>query len=652
MTLIDASGIKKGSEDAASNVVPYNELRTSWKRDDAYYNWYAKHLQEIHADETDPERGETDEVYEDLFITLDDPYGAADDVASVLISKYNRLDAIITSIQNGEDEDEIFHQLDNGEAYCVDTTDRIEQANGLFSSALTLYQFLYNNPEIEEEYGDTTDREKLVRVLAVAERKAQRKIIATYRDEFGKYLSSPHYKQHFVDFLEGGVQELFEGKDILPTHLATLAVQPHDKDRHLDLKVDYEGGDDPWAWFFKEVTAAGSVFDEVLSKSIDLDEVKQSILDGKVGFKLSRRFIKCLNTSLKALAKYVVREEKVTLLLKYVKAFSYRNQPVLQVRTAEINSKLKGGLTLDLNKMIERERLVANKRGRVGTDRVRIRTGRTMDYTKAVAVGKEVEVMAHAQGYESERMLHSVLKHPKFIAFLAGLELVNACSNLRKFTKENSLKNSIGLFGSAAHLSSASSAYVEAKIAQGVYNVSEGSSLRITKFSKVAGFVGSGVSVAMCTWDSVDRFQSRDYDASLVWGLTGVVSGILWVDGVFAYAGGAALLGFWPTLILSALFFGGMFLAIYLTDNPIEKYLKNNAFNSTDQMRLSPETPFYYIRAMIDNKARLVPDRFKIWRDFQRAASDLYDLLIAYKVDDDIVSYHKRKLPGGGPYGS
>ena len=58
MTLIDASGIKKGSEDAASNVVPYNELRTSWKRDDAYYNWYAKHLQEIHADETDPERGE------------------------------------------------------------------------------------------------------------------------------------------------------------------------------------------------------------------------------------------------------------------------------------------------------------------------------------------------------------------------------------------------------------------------------------------------------------------------------------------------------------------------------------------------------------------------------------------------------------------
>ena len=571
-------------------------------------------------------------------------------MASVLISKYNRLDAIITSIQNGEDEDEIFHQLDNGEAYCVDTTDRIEQANGLFSSALTLYQFLYNNPEIEEEYGDTTDREKLIRVLAVAERKAQRKIIATYRDEFGKYLSSPHYKQHFVDFLEGGVQELFEGKDILPTHLATLAVQPHDKDRHLDLKVDYEGGDDPWAWFFGEVTAAGSAFDEVLSKELDLDTVQQSILSAKAKFKLSRRFIKCFNTTLKALAKYVVRQKEVTVLLNYLVAHNVKGEPVFFARPSELSKAASPGWKVDINQMAKNHRLIAYENGRYtsSTDRIRIRSGRTAEQTRKMAASHRIRVPIRADSNNLEKWIKDMIEHSRFKAFLVGLELVNAAVNFRKYAHEDSSKNILSGVGSLAHLMSASSAYAEVKMSQGV--IQSGRRLiGVTRgFTRVVGFVGSGISVTMCVWDSIESFQARDYDASFAWGLTGVVSGILLANGVLASsaasgtAAAGGFLGFWPTIVLSALFFGGTFLAIYLADTPLEKFLKNNVFNKqSGPLRYSPNTPFWYIHAIDDQKHLLVPGKFKDWRNFQRAAEDLYDLLMSYRVSDKILNYHQ-----------
>ncbi|MFL0090644.1 hypothetical protein V3A08_03330, partial [Tenacibaculum maritimum] len=183
--LIDCSGIKKGAEQEHKHVIPFKDVRAVFPKGHPRAIPLQQMLHQIHADEKKQDEKGANEIFEDLFVTLHDPIGCANDIGEVLITKHRKHEALITSIQTGEDEALILDRLEKGEKRSEVFSKYEEQVGGLYATALNTYHLIYDSREKEKEYGDTTDKNKILKILAVKERKQKRKDIAKIRDDFG-----------------------------------------------------------------------------------------------------------------------------------------------------------------------------------------------------------------------------------------------------------------------------------------------------------------------------------------------------------------------------------------------------------------------------------------------------------------------------------
>lgn len=84
----------------------------------------------------------------------------------------------------------------------------------------------------------------------------------------------------------------------------------------------------------------------------------------------------------------------------------------------------------------------------------------------------------------------------------------------------------------------------------------------------------------------------------------------------------------------------GLGLAIYFTDTPLERFLKNSILNSEHTLQSESEAPYLYIKKIYELRDTIVEDNFEVWRDFNKASQMLYDLLISYRVKDEVMQFH------------
>jgi hypothetical protein len=646
MQTVNCIGLEVGCSPESDEVVSYKDVKVVSFKDHLKRREFRSDLREIHVDEKEQTDEGDNSFYEDMFVTLNDPIGCANDIGSVLVTKHQKHEAIIESIQTGESEENIFARIEKGEYRSSTFSDYEEQVSGLFSTALTTYQLIYNDEKMKEEYAETTDKDKLLKILAVKERKESRKLISEIRNDFGTFLSNDYYKGYLPLYTNGGNQAVFEGNYTVASHLEVLSIHPHDRDRHLDLKKDYTGKEDCWKDFYtKTLESDDDEISKLLSKEIKLEDLQETILDITKGFSLSKKFIDTLKSITESYAKYVTSESNFEVVLKYVKSFKYQNEIVVQVKRNELeNSISRKGFFLNMTKWVEEDQL-ANYRS--GHRHIRIKASALETTPEEIVTNKRFEVPIKGSGNKASEWITKALDHPKFRAFMAGLEVISTAVSVNKLSSQSNIKNGIDTTGGVLSLISASTSYAEAKMLTKGGEKSVSAVRSVGNLSKITGFVGSGIGVTMCVWDSIETYQARDYDASLTWAITGALSAVLLADSVVAFATGAAFgfLTFWPLAILFVLVLVGVALAIYFTDTPLEKFLKNNVLGSEHQLASGNEAPSVYIKKIYDERNRLVESDFKDWRDFKKASQLLYDLLVSYRVKENITQFFYEDKP-------
>ena len=668
MKLIKCDPLKKDEERTPSEnyelaPVPYYKAYAVYAdKQDIRIRDMHQTLEDIHLDEKKEDKNGNNDEYQDLFFVLDDPLGMAQDVADVLNVAHDKHRATVESMQTGESEAAIFNRLQTKPDAISKfiTTEYGQQANALFTNALTLYNFIHNtNKDIKDKFEDDVDFDKINKILGFEYRAKQRERIATVRNDYLEIIKSEYYKTAFVDGLRGSDQDTFESRSIIASQLSLLTEHPQHKDRFIDPNYQYKGNKD--TGFENFITNSVNNNDEhyqLFSKEINIDSLTQSTIALKSGFKLSRRAIKSLKDVTTAYTRQAYLVKDTEILSKTIKAFKDSNGWNIKINTNALDKALAETNSGLFPLLLEKEGVLFGEKGKI----LKIRTSKHI--AKQAAKTKSLTLQTQGLGSKTSKLLKEILDSPHFRKWMAGIELVNTIIKVKSFYNKDSLKNFIGLTGSTASLTSAVLSYKEASLK--VAGASDDIIITIGRVGRVAGLVGSSISAGMCFVDMTASFKVNDNDTAVVWGLTGLVSTALFIEGIAytvswntlvtssglaAGAGATGILSGGLTIVLSIAYFGGIALAIYLTDTPLEKFIKNNILSKENPWNSKTTVPYVYVKELEANKNDLVDNEVSRWRDFIVASDDLYDLLISYKVEierSNLVDLEKKNNPSWG----
>ncbi len=631
MKKVVCTGFEKGASTPYSNVYPYHEIIAGFTANEKPQEvWFEQKLSHIEADEEDSLR--PDNLLEDMFIVLDDAIGCAEDISAALSKEYIRLDALVESLQTGENPDTIFDRMLCDEEREHPFNEEEKQLNALFSNALTIYQLLYNQED--DKYHETTDKARLMKVLGVAERKQQKKVIEAIRNDFGRLMNNDYYDDCLEHFLKDKEHTCFEGKSILAKHLSLLSVNPWDIDRCLDLKKDYQPESEYWIKCFNDILCNGAK-GAILGYIIDIDLFPESYFDHVDTFVISRRFIRVLEGILDAFAKHATREGNFEIILNYFKILQYRGEASIQVnKSALFDHLMRLNLDFDIKAKIEQGKVLTNKTGQPGKKYIRLSTNKNDIRVKHIEANTaRITLKAEKKGNKASKVIMQVLNSPRFRAFMMGLELVNVSVGVDKFSRSRSTKNLVATVGAVSHLTSAAADYRIAKLAHRKSVRKSSEKGKLATLSRKALWLGSAINITISIWDAVESYRLRDYDAALAFAAVSAVNAVLLANAAFMFYTGAAGLLFWPLAVLFLLFWGLLFLAIYLTDSPLELFLKNTIFNALETYSPNDQLePYRYSYDLYKNRNSLISEKCKRWRNMLVAMEDLYDLLIRYRV--------------------
>ncbi len=269
MTLIDCGGIKKGEETAQEHALPHSELKIAHYKKHPNHRLLKNKIKKIE----NTEQKSDDEYYEDIFITLHDPIGAADDIADVLGIELTRQKALLEAMQTGRDLETVLDRMLENKAATL-PNDEEQQIGAMVNLALTQYKLVYSNGEMIKEYGDLMSKPKILNLLAVAERKKLRELIKALQADLGNFLSADYYKEAYDAHELGSKLNLLDGKRSAVRFYKLLAIKSHMQDKSFDLPKDEEK-DTTWDNLLleslQEDNTSSSVY-RMLNKVLDIDD--------------------------------------------------------------------------------------------------------------------------------------------------------------------------------------------------------------------------------------------------------------------------------------------------------------------------------------------------------------------------------------------
>ena len=654
MQLVECKKIIPEEDHFTNHIKSYKNIKDSFLPLDKREKSFEEKLKIIEIDEKNQTKFKgKNNLYEDLFITLSDPISCAFDMGIALHKAHTRHRALIESLKTGEQQYDAFKRLwnediDNPIPYKppLDT----EQFQALFGTALSLYHLFYSDPSInylpedKKEAAEEQQKklkklknhicyEKIENVLGIESRKQHRQQIENIRKDYCTFLNTDYFKKHLNCFTED-LCYYFIGKYILSDLIALLAEHPHDKDRYIDLPENYEGNNDTQVEkFFEENTQGDSIFHKIFMTPTPPEEIekKEDFLTPNSNFKLSRAFIKTSLKITEGYFKYCKKIKSAKIAFDYVKALdAHGNKPVaFKFDQKELDFKLN-----ELSLRVEKDNFVSSSKKEKSQGRVRIKTDLPYSEAKAQALKGEVEIPVE---HKNTPLLQRIVNNPELRVAIISLELLNFCVSLEKARNNPELKNIISSGGAFFQFTSACFKYAEVKkLSMGfTKEKTKGLYIKSVRF----GAFGYGINMAICFYDSINSFKTRDTDAAIAWGMAGVANAVLLTESILILKFGAesaiaAAFG-WPAVVATVVSFAAVFLAIYLTDSPLEKFLKNNLLSDDNSFKYRIYK-YTYVEQLIAQRQYLVDDEVAQWRDLKTAQDDLYDILCAHRIEYDL----------------
>lgn len=599
-----------------------------------------------------------------LFMALNDPMGAADDVVSQLNREYEHLDALVACALIGTDPKLMRKDKNGNFDEKAQVEDEIKsQYEAAYSVGLTLYLTFFNGintkpNETLEKYRKRVNLDTLKALLGVQKRAEQRKVIHNTRDALGAIFQSNYYQNVLLDFSENSDFWRMEGEmKVTNMHYGPLSDLPHYHDQHLDLYNKEYSNEDKWRKFIADCFSGEIVTNAQKLLSADFQFKKADEEFQPVSYRLylkdysvdsisetasiTEKLLSNLSTALSLYGPYMGTKIKNSqLFIKLNKLKIDGNDLIVQkeMTIGKLNEKLENqikGIRSKKKRIIKKQtkRLSETNQTKIAAEMEKFRAKYTpLDSEIKETRIKVLELFKKRDKFASgNSKVGTVLGH-----LLVVMDIVNLGFAITEVRKNNSYKNkgsvfsaSMSLASSALSLSTQTVRSLDLKLTRTLFqNVSIRLSTRIS-------WVASIVSAIIDGMNAYERINNRDYDAALFYALatvsgTGVAVGTVASIGFGAVWGGPVA---WICLIVGLV--AGL-IVLWFIDNEFETFLTNSIFGENIQSEgISPDLSphevmarLYQYRNKLDEELKLSDDKILNMRDFEQMDIWLRELFL------------------------
>ncbi len=642
-------GIPKDGETNNMSVSHYNNtpIVVSDRNPMAYK--YREILTRIADDEKRQDKLGGNILLEDMFIILDDPIGCANEICVGIDSEILRLKAMMASLQTGKSTVEILSMLQKGEQLPKSDTEKSRQIQYLHRLAQLTYDFVYNNHDNSEKYNSDVikntvanrvldftvggvfrpfteqkgvEKIKLEKILGVEERKVQRKVINTYRDDLGTFLKSDYYQDATDDYMNSIPDRIEDAKGVIAVHFIALGSYPNMYDRHLDLTNVYEPKKDPWYIHINETlyNENPSVFNKstkILDYKIDIQDMfVLSIINKTVG--VIERIIKAYANHDSYIGAFIKLKQKKLPIPVKSKISYFRDK---NTRVATFKFKALEEFETKINNR--------NLRFEINGEKATLHKYKKywhLEYTKmtkqsAEALIKNKKLEVNLKGNLPKRFkgeAEKVLKSNAFGGLVVLIEVFVLSKAVNSFLKDPSYRGFEKFGFASVQLGAASMSLIEKMNLYENHLAKKGFVGEIFRssmddFSKNIAklkIVSSAITVFTASRDSYRSFSVRDNDAAALFGMAaGIGAVFLFADVTALIGGGVAVfaLGFWPAALLGGALLGCYYLAQkYFVDTQLEGYFKNFPLSDYALPPKDTELPHDYINRLVSHSTATV----------------------------------------------
>ncbi|WP_024480862.1 toxin VasX [Cellulophaga baltica] len=640
------------------SVVHYEALKFVHYKEHPRINSLKALVKQIDSQERKEDRKGDNEIFEDMFITLNDPVGCAYDICVGIHTEINRLKAIMVSLQSAKPVEEIFTNIQNNNQISIDTSDNSKQIQYLHRLAQLTYDFVYNDREKTEKYNsdlientaanialDLTvgsllrpfiekngvKKTKLEKILGVKERADQRAVINSYRNDLGNLKKSDYYENATDDFMNSIPDSIETAKGIIADHIIWLSKYPNMFDRHLDLEIVYKPEQDEWYEYIKksmysEDMSDSSKSDKLLNYKIDLQDI--FTLD------LSKKTVSNIGKIVEAYAGHSDFKGGYATLALHNKISYFKDK-----KSGVISFKFTALKDFD-KYLAENKKQIRYVLGKQKISLHQFKQNWHLEYKKmAVASAQqfidEGKVVINLKNVP--KRFESQFKNFYQSGTLAGVLLVIEAFVLaeafQKYRKEGGRDNAYILAGASIKLGAAITRIAtQSKIHEKL--LMEKSAEKFSIFSKSLSIASSAISVYSLAKSSLTSHSYRDADAALAYGIATGLSGIFLAADIstfYAACGGVAFLsiGFWPAALLGGAIVVSIYLINkYLKDTELEAYFKNFPISDYTLNPDQNELPDKYILRLLNNiSSAITGEIYQDFKDLEIAFIELSDML-------------------------
>jgi hypothetical protein len=499
------------------------------------------------------------------------------------------------------------------------------------NGSLTLWQ----PNDMPKRYKDAVDTKKIDKLLGVEERGEIKRVIFKLRQALEHYLKSDYSQNGFKLYLDNEAAalieglSLFEGRRLLTSLLALLAVYPEDKDRFLALpqRVFHEPDNSSVKVFLKDIDEGRGypVYFELLDKDLKLDYI---VDDFERNGYFARRFARdndgwdlamAVRDMINGITEQMVRLNYSEFKPRRITNFIYMGHEVIQVARQDFDTHA----MREYGRIPELEQ-VPNSRGQFSKNFYRIPANKE----QLAAFRKRKTLLYNNQKFKN---LEKFFNSGGFKGALAGLELISLIIKLSNEDKKP--KDIVDIVGSGIMLTHYSTEWRIAVIP----------ALKDTKFaigSRFLGYAGAAIGVGLAVWDAINMFNAGDNLAGkLSLGLAGanlVLLGLMFVSAPVV-----------PIMIVIAFIIVLSVLISIFKDDSMESFLKNNIIGSNVECPPGNLRPAEYMRLLYDRRAAHaaeVNERFEPYFDPWQALVHMNDFLPTFSSELLLVDPNAKKV--------
>ena len=609
--------------------------------DQIHVQQWVSYFNNVEAIEENPD--ERDEV----FFCLHDPLGCADELTTSLNESWMEMEAIIQSIHTGINKHRIFKYLGTGKNNPIDRKDKDElrQLSCLINSTNMLYQACFSSEEMQDDYGDKLDIERIELILGLKERQEARDEINVRRKWITDFLRTNYYLDVEEEFKANGEIGISYGKQRFASY-NVFKWTPIKRDAFLNLPSVNKR--------YQKNDVGASFVTEIFEKSVKHHELlnTKTILDLSSDPGNWAKFIASAEAVIDLSEEFVKQQpQRVLSIVETLNTTQVQvNGSVVTVFTAEriesiMRRRIPSALTEDLtsiNQTLSERFLEVFD----GTDDIKI-------YQIVFTQEFETAVQRNSGVFNKIDGFLGSVKWAQFIQKLAGLNLALSIGGFFDWTKKSKGEKLVALLNCAGGLAGVFEARYLLKgarvgaVSQRTSRFMIGMSIR---FSAIGYALGSGVDLTQ----SIINFSEKDYDAATAYGIASLCGAIA-ATGLFAaplvstgaIAAGSALAVVASPAVIAIAAIGaiglGLFAAFYLEDNPLEQLVKNCLLNDMGGLfsfklneilrEIKEGSAAEVVQKHYNYRDYLSGKGFERWADFEALYESVTDVLNGSRID-------------------